>query len=378
MEGEAKMLEPFAASRCLTLGVELELQLVSTYDYDLVPSAHDLLRVLEQQKFAGDVKLEITDSMIEVATGICRNHGEALEQLTGLRDGLLRGARQLDIGICGGGAHPFQHWSERRISEGARYKHLNDLYGYLAKQFTVFGQHVHIGCPGPDEALLLLHGLSRFIPHLIALSASSPYVQEADTGFDSARLNSIFAFPLAGRAPFTLTWADFLEYFGKMAKTGVIESMKDFYWDIRPKPEFGTIEVRVMDTPLTITRSAQLAALIQTLARWLMIEKPFRPQEDDYLVYTFNRFQACRFGLGGIWVDPASGEQLSLGDEVARLIARIGHHAVELGCDGAIAELATDARARRNDARWLRERHAADPLLPELVRQQCLRWAESL
>lgn len=92
------MLEPFAASRCLTLGVELELQLVSTYDYDLVPVAHDLLRVLDQQGFKGDVKLEITDSMIEVATGICRNHGEALEQLTGLRDGLLRGARQLDIG----------------------------------------------------------------------------------------------------------------------------------------------------------------------------------------------------------------------------------------------------------------------------------------
>ena len=371
------MLEPFAASRCLTLGVELELQLVSTYDYDLVPVAHDLLRVLDQQGFKGDVKLEITDSMIEVATGICKDYAEAAEQLAALREGLLRAARRLDIGICGGGVHPFQHWSERRISEGPRYKQLNDLYGYLAKQFTVFGQHVHIGCPGPDEALLLLHGLSRYIPHLIALSASSPYVQGADTGFDSARLNSIFAFPLAGRAPFTLTWAEFQDYFAKMARTGVVNSMKDFYWDIRPKPEFGTIEVRVMDTPLTVTRAAQLAALIQTLARWLMIEKPFRPAEDDYLVYTFNRFQACRFGLDGVWVDPASGEQLSLGDEVARLITRIGHHAVELGSYAAIAELAANARARRNDARWLREHHANDPLLAELVRQQCLVWADA-
>ena len=202
-------LESFAPSRCLTLGIELELQLVSTHDYDLVAAAPDLLRILKQRGFAGDVKPEITASMIEIATGVCATYGQALEQLTALRDGLLDGARRLDIGICGGGAHPFQHWGEQRISDGARFRHLNDLYGYLAKQFTIFGQHVHIGCPGPDEALLLLHGLSRFIPHLIALSASSPFVQGNDTGFDSARLNSIFAFPLSGRAPFALTWAEF-------------------------------------------------------------------------------------------------------------------------------------------------------------------------
>lgn len=371
------MLEHFAPSRCLTMGIELELQLVSTYDYDLVPAAPDLLRVMEQRGFQGDVKPEITSSMIEIATGICDTYAGALDQLTALRDGLLDGTRRLDIGICGGGVHPFQHWGERLISDGSRFQHLSDLYGYLAKQFTVFGQHVHIGCPGPDEALLLLHGLSRYVPHLIALSASSPFVQGNDTGFDSARLNSIFAFPLAGRAPFTLTWAEFQEYFGKMTRTGVVQSMKDFYWDIRPKPEYGTIEVRVMDTPLTIGRAARLAALIQTLARWLMIEKPFRPAEDDYLVYAFNRFQACRFGLQGVWVDPANGEQRSLGDEAARLITRIGHHAVELGTDEALAALAGDARARRNDAAWLREREAADPLLPELVRQQCLLWAEA-
>ena len=101
---------------------------------------------------------------------------------------------------AGGGTHPFQDWSERRIFDKPRFQEISALYGYLSKQFTVFGQHVHIGCPGPDQALVLLHGLSRFIPHLIALSASSPFVQGTDTGFQSARLNSVFAFPLsAGR-----------------------------------------------------------------------------------------------------------------------------------------------------------------------------------
>lgn len=370
-------LEPFATSRCLTMGIELELQLVSTHDFDLVAAAPDLLRVLGQQGFVGDVKPEITSSMIEIATGICTSYADALEQLTALRDGLLEGTRRLDIGICGGGAHPFQHWGERQISDGARYQHLSDLYGYLAKQFTVFGQHVHIGCPGSDEALLLLHGLSRFIPHLIALSASSPFVQGNDTGFDSARLNSIFAFPLSGRAPFVLTWDEFEQYFAKMTRTGVVSSMKDFYWDIRPKPEYGTVEVRVLDTPLSVSRAARLAALIQTIARWLIVEKPFRPAEDDYLVYAFNRFQACRFGYGGVWVNPENGERSVLGDEISRLISRIGHHAVELGTDEACAQLGNDARARHNDAVWLRDRHGADPLLPELVRQQCLRWAEA-
>jgi carboxylate-amine ligase len=130
-------------------------------------------------------------------------------------------------------------WSERRIFRKPRFKEVSALYGYLTKQFIIFGQHVHIGCPSADEALFLLHSLSRYVPHFIALSASSPFVQGADTLFHSARLNSVFAFPLSGRAPFTLSWERFeSDFFAKMALTGVVKSMKDFYWDIRPKPEY--------------------------------------------------------------------------------------------------------------------------------------------
>ncbi|MEY2653783.1 MAG: hypothetical protein RLZZ524_811, partial [Pseudomonadota bacterium] len=293
-------LEPFARSRSLTLGVELELQIVNTHDYDLAPSAGDLLRLVDRLKhrLPGSIVPEMTDSMIELSTGICVDHADALSQLGQLRDALVSCADQLNLGLSGGGTHPFQDWSQRRIFDKPRFQELSQLYGYLSKQFTIFGQHVHIGCPGPDQALVLLHGLSRFIPHLIALSASSPYVQGTDTGFDSARLNSVFAFPMSGRAPFVTSWDDFQVYFEKMTRTGVVRSMKDFYWDIRPKPEYGTIEVRVLDTPLTIEKAAALAGLVQCLARWITLQQPFgAPQEDDYLAYTFNRFQACRFGL---------------------------------------------------------------------------------
>jgi carboxylate-amine ligase len=233
---------------------------------------------------------------------------------------------------------------------------------------------VHIGCAGPDQALVLLHGLSRYIPHLIALSASSPFVQGIDTGFQSARLNSVFAFPLSGQAPFLLRWEDFGVYFGKMAATGVVQSMKDFYWDIRPKPEFGTIEVRVLDTPLTIEKAAALAGYIQCLARWLRVERPFEPAADDYLPYTFNRFQACRFGLDGNFIDPSTGEHRTLREDIDATLRALEIHAMELKAEDAIALLRAELAGDGNDATWLRRLHAREQLLPEVVRQQCVRW----
>lgn len=368
-------LGTFADSRSLTLGVELELQIVGTHDYDLSPSAKDLLRLMAKRKIPGAVTPEMTDSMIELCTGVCNNHGEVLAQLKEIRDALVDSADRLNVGLCGGGTHPFQDWSQRRIFNRPRFQQLSELYGYLSKQFTIFGQHVHIGCPGPDQALVLLHGMSRFIPHLIALSASSPFVQGTDTGFHSARLNSVFAFPLSGRAPFVTTWDDFKAFFDKMTRTGVVESMKDFYWDIRPKPEYGTIEVRVLDTPLTIEKAAALAGYIQCLARWLRIERPFEPAEDDYLPYTFNRFQACRFGLDGVFVDPKTGEHRTLREDILVTLGALEIHAMELQAEEAIRTIRMEVARDGNDATWIRATHERERLLNEVVRQQCLRWA---
>jgi len=368
-------LETFAASRPLTLGVELELQIVNTTDYDLAPQAADLMRLMKGRKIPGDVKPEITRSMIELATGVCQDFGQVVAQLREIRAALLDSARQLELGLCGGGTHPFQQWSQQRIYETPRFKQVSDLYGYLSKQFTIFGQHVHIGCPGPDEALVLLHGMSRYIPHLIALAAASPFVQGVDTGFHSARLNSVFAFPLSGRAPFVQRWEDFETFFAKMARTGVVQSMKDFYWDIRPKPEFGTIEVRVLDTPLTIDKAAALAGYIQCLARRLRVERPFELNEDDYLPYTFNRFQACRFGLDGTYVDPSTGAHRTLRDEVRTTFRELESHAIDLKAQEALLLLKQEVDGCGNDATWLRALHERERLLPEVVHQQVRRWA---
>ena len=362
-------LEIFQKSAALSLGVELELQLVNTHDYDLAPYAEDMLRLMSKLPLPGSVVPEMTSSMIEISTGICQSSSEVLGQLSQIRDALVRSADKLNIAVVGGGTHPFQQWHERRIYDKPRFRELSELYGYLSKQFTIFGQHVHVGCPDADTALLTLHRMSRYIPHFIALSASSPYVQGQDTAFDSARLNSVFAFPLSGRAPFALTWDEFTVYFNKMTKTGVVKSMKDFYWDIRPKPEFGTIEIRVFDTPLTVERAAALSGFVQALAAWFMHDQPFMPTEDDYLVYTYNRFQACRFGMDAVYVDPATGGHMPLREHIAQTLQQIERHATEVGAGAFMQMLRSSVESSYNDARWLRERQSEEALLAEVIRQ---------
>jgi carboxylate-amine ligase len=220
----------------------------------------------------------------------------------------------------------------------------------------------------------MLHRMSRYIPHCVALSASSPFVQGQDTQFDSARLNSVFAFPMSGRAPFTLHWEEFEQFFAKTTRTGVVKSMKDFYWDIRPKPEYGTIEIRVFDTPLTVARAAALAGFVQSLAAWFLDEQPFTPREDDYMVYTYNRFQACRFGLDAVYVDPDTGEHMPLREHLLLTLAQVRPFARLMGATWGVELLTEDAVRSANDARWLRETHARERLLAEVVRQGSLRF----
>jgi carboxylate-amine ligase len=367
-------LEPFQQSAALSLGVELELQLVNTHDYDLAPYSDEMLRLMSRISLPGSVVPEMTSSMIEISTGVCHSCSEVLGQLSQTRDALVRCADKLNIACTGGGTHPFQQWHEQRIYDRPRFRQLSELYGYLSKQFTIFGQHVHVGCPDADAALLMLHRMSRYIPHFIALSASSPYVQGQDTQFDSARLNSVFAFPMSGRAPFTLRWDEFAVFFAKTTRTGVVKSMKDFYWDIRPKPEYGTIEIRVFDTPLTVERAAALSGFVQALAAWFLHEQPFVPQEDDYMVYTYNRFQACRFGLEAVYVEPATGEHMPLREHILATFERIAPHAEAVGAGAALELLRGPTENAVNDSRWLRDTYARERLLAEMVRQGAERF----
>jgi carboxylate-amine ligase len=362
----------FNASPAVSVGVELELQILNSRDYNLARDAADLIGLIGKEGHPAAVKPEITESMVELNTSVHAGYETLAAELVELRDIVSKAAERLNLRIAGGGSHPFHDWSDRRIYPTERFKQLLELYGYLAKQFTVFGQHVHVGCPGGDEAVYLTHALARYVPHFIALSASSPFQQGQDTAYQSSRLNTVSAFPLAGQMPFVHTWAEFLDYFEKMRGYGIVESMKDFYWDIRPKPEYGTVEIRVFDTPLTVERAAALAAYAQALARWLLAERPLAPTRELYLLYNYNRFQACRYGLEGRIIDPASQRQTSLREDIAETAGRIARYAV--GADAPAALRGLVDGGGEGDAGWLRQVYRERGSLHDVARRQSELW----
>ena len=364
----------FTASRALTLGVELELQLVRPHDLDLARDAGELLARLEKRKLPGAVKPEITESMIELNSSVHERCGALQRELDLMRKAVAEEAGVLNVRVSGGGAHPFHDWTDRRIYPNERFRYIVDRYGYLAKQFTVFGQHIHVGCANGDDAVYLVHMLTRYVPHFIALSAASPYYQGEDTSFQSSRLTAVSAFPLAGHMPFVADWAEFIEYFNSMKQFGIVASMKDFYWDIRPKPEYGTVEIRVCDTPLTVRRAAHLACYAQAIAAYHFAERRQQPTRTAYLVNSFNRFEACRYGLRGEIVEPYARRKKAIGEDILDTLAAVSPHAAALECAEPLAELAAGVRAGVSDAAWLRARHSARGSLADVVREACVRW----
>lgn len=366
----------FTPSRPLTLGVELELQLVSLRDYNLTRAATDLLESLRYDDRFGEVKLEITESMIEVNSRPRDDVAAIGRDLDGLRDVLVSHCQRNNIAICGGGTHPFQHWPEQRISPGERFAFLNERYGYLSKQFTVFGQHIHVGLPSGDDAIWLTHAFNRYVPHFVALSASSPFLDATDSGFESARLNAVSAFPLSGQAPDVADWAAFTNHMGLLQSCGVANSIKDLYWDVRPKPEYGTVEIRVCDTPLSVDRATELAAFAQCLARHLLRERPAVAPAMQALVARYNKFQACRFGFDAGLADPVGRRVVPLGDDLLRLLEILAPDADALGCRLQLEGLRDLAQNRQGDAVWLRRTAADAGNFHDLTRAATERFAQ--
>lgn len=362
-------LLPFKENQQLTMGVELELQLVDLQNFNLAMESKDLMRRLSEISYSGEIKPEITQSMIEINSSIHISYHSLLSELQQLRDILAEQACQTHIGICGGGAHPFQKWNEQRIFPSERFASLSEQYGYLAKQFTVFGQHIHVACANGDDALYLCHALARYLPHFIALSAASPFHQGVDTSFDCSRLAVISAFPLSGTPPWLPTWQEFIYYYEKMMRLNIIKSMKDFYWDVRPKPEYGTIEIRICDTPLTVDTAAQLAAYAQMLVRYLLAHRN-EVSRDIYLAYFTNRFRAARYGFDAELIDPLHEKHTPIYEDILLTCHELEEHAAALDSHEALELIRHSVCNRYNGANWLRSRYAELQSLSDMVRAQ--------
>jgi len=366
----------FNRSDPLTFGIELELMVLNTHNYDLARGAADILQRLAKMQLPGEVKPEITESMIEINSAVCRKYPELLEQIIVIRNAIVSTAERLNLAVAGGGSHPFHRWNERRIFPTERFQHVSSLYGYLAKQFTVFGQHIHVGVENGNDAVYLTHRLAPFIPHFIALSASSPFYQGEDTSFETSRLHAVSAFPLSGHMPEVNTWEEFSSFFDEMQGYGIVKSMKDFYWDIRPKPEYGTIEVRICDTPLTVELASQLAGYAQTLAADLLRNRRTEPIAPLYRVYGYNRFQATRFGFDAMLVYPYSRGHERLREDLLKTLERIRPLGQELGTTPALEAIGRLAEKEFNGAKWMRECYEENRSLADVVRMQSELWAK--
>jgi carboxylate-amine ligase len=360
----------------LTIGVELELQLINLQSFNLAMEAKDFLRRLSKADCPGEIKPEITQSMIEINSSVHISYSSLLAELRSIRNVIAAEAAKTHIGICGGGAHPFQKWKVQRIFQTKRFENISEQYGYLAKQFTVFGQHIHIACRNGDDALYICHAMARYIPHFIALSAASPFSQGVDTSFDCSRLTVVSAFPLSGTPPWLLTWSEFEDYFQRALTLGIIKSMKDFYWDIRPKPEYGTVELRICDMPLTIEKSAELAAFAQLLVHWLLKSRPAL-SKDIYLTYLVNRFRASRYGLDAEIIDPITNEHVSLAADIIQICQMLEEDSHLFNSAEALKKIQAAAMTRDNGAKWLREHYKNLRSLDNTVRAQAELWENS-
>ena len=371
-------LTPFTASDPYTLGIELELQVVTPPGWDLSQDSSLLIDEISGQISAGEVKHDITESMLEIATGVCKDIHQASSQFSALQQVILAAAGRHHLAVCGGGTHPYQKWQRQEICKSERYTRTLESFGYLMQQATVFGQHVHIGCRNGDDAIYLMHGLSRFVPHVIALCASSPWIQGTDTQFSSSRLNIFSAFPDNGPAPFVENWQQFESMYQHLERSRIIESIKDLHWDIRPSPSFGTVEVRVMDTPLSLSRAVNVAGFLQVLANWLLEERPFTPMRDDYLLYRFNRFQACRYGLKGTLSDVRTDAHCSIAEDILHHLPKLAPYAQKLNAESALHDIEQIVRTDHSDAKLMREFIANGGVLSEMVKRMTEIWAAPL
>lgn len=319
-----------------TLGAEVEVQLIDRVTKDLSPAAVPILR--RASSIEGlCLKSELTSAMVEINTEICGTVKEIGESLSRQLHQLRQIATSQGLKIAVSGTHPFQDWRERKIFPDPRHVGLLEKFQWLARRWTTFGLHVHVGVKSGERAVSIMNAMISYIPHLLALSASSPFWGGIDTGLVSCRAAVTESFPTGGLPYFLPGWKEFEKYFETLKATGAIESIKDLYWDIRPHFDFGTIEVRVFDGIPTLKETLALVALVQSLVVWIddQLEKGGRTSQirmQRYWMAPENKWQAVRYGLDGQIITKEGEERRPLREEIEKLLDILKPVAASLGC----------------------------------------------
>jgi glutamate---cysteine ligase / carboxylate-amine ligase len=321
-----------------TLGIEEELMIVDDETLDLANSIEGLLNDLNEVPTEGDVKPELMESVCEIATTTTANTAEAGSQLRSLRRQVQQVAGQRGLAIGSAGTHPFALWEDQRIVARPRYRDLISGLQFVARQEIIFGIHVHVGLDDPDKAIHVTNGMRVHIPLLLALSANSPFWRGDTTGLDSARTPIFRAFPRVGIPPRYDSYEDWSKRIEFMVNAKAIGDYTYLWYDVRPHPNFGTVEVRVMDSQTRVEHTLALAALVQAMVKELAehYEAGKRLSRYPYEMLDENKWLAARHGLDGQLVDLPKTARVPVVDLGRRVMERMRPHAEELGSENEL------------------------------------------
>lgn len=317
----------FAKSESYTLGVEVELQIVDRETHELSPKATQLL---SRWGDSPKVQPEIFQSMLEMSTGICRSAADAERDLRATAVSLLALAREYDVRFISTGTHPTARYQERMLFPSERYHGLIARNQWIARRLLIFGLHVHIGMPDPETCIAVQNEMLRDLGLLLALSTSSPYWQGEITGLASSRVTVFEAMPTGGSPILFKNWDEFASLVTTLHKAHAITSLKDLWWDIRPSPRYGTLEIRVCDGLASIRETCAVVALTQALARRAgarVAAGKGRTHPPEWCVRE-NKWRASRHGMEAEYVTDDDGSTEPVRNYLLRTLeelARDGH-----------------------------------------------------
>jgi carboxylate-amine ligase len=317
-----------------TIGIEEELMIVDGETHQLVNAIESLLEDGDD----GDIKPELMESVLEIATKPHPDAPAAGDQLRALRRQVRERAGMRDLCIGSAGTHPFAMWEDQRIVARPRYRDLISALRFVARQELIFGMHVHVGLDDPEKAIHVANGMRVHVPVLLALSANSPFWRGDATGLLSTRTPIFRAFPRVGMPPAYADWADYERSIEFMVSSGVMEDYTYLWYDVRPHPDLGTVEIRCCDSQTRVEHTIALAALIQAMVRELAEHYESGQKLGDYpwQMLDENKWLAARHGLDGEIVDLPSSQRVSTKALTRRLLERLTPHAQDLGSAGAL------------------------------------------
>jgi glutamate---cysteine ligase / carboxylate-amine ligase len=317
----------------LSIGIEEEYQTVDPVTRDLKSHIHAEIVEKGKMLLAERVKPEMHQSVVEIGTGVCKNIQEAKEEIRDIRRQIIGLARQNNLRLAAGGTHPFAQWREQEIYPDDRYKTIVEDLKMVARANLIFGLHVHIGVEDRETAIQLMNSARYFLPHLLALSANSPFWLGMDTGLRSYRCKVFDKFPRTNIPDVYQSWSEFDDYVQLLINTGCIDNAKKIWWDIRPHPHFPTLEFRVCDMPMRLEESIAIAALCQAIIAKLykLHEKNLSFRQYSRALIMENKWRAARYGLDGNMIDFGKQCEVPARKLVEEILEFVADVSVELG-----------------------------------------------